>query len=137
MSKRTIWRLVTVATAGVALGGCSSSYTTEVQAPCGYGAFGGSCAPANPFLELRVSTVTTGTNLPSGMYGVRVTRDSCVRDSQIGPNVSTTKQSCGEGSNTVELRDVPANCSVAGGSLRSVNVTSTSLPTAQFDVTCI
>jgi hypothetical protein len=134
MSPRSV-RLLAIAAAAFLLTGCSS-YTTDV-ASCGYGAFGRSCDPANAFLELRVSTATTGTNLPGGFYGVRVMRETCIKDSQIGPNVTTTKESCGEGSNTVELRNVPANCTVTGGSMRTVTVTTSSLPTAQFDVTCV
>ena len=84
--------------------------------------------------SIAVSTVTTGFDLQTGGY--RVTVDATVGRS-VGANDTTTLAGIREGVRNVWLRDLAANCTVAGSNPRLVTVSLGETATAAFAVTCV
>src|SRR5437667_199679 len=82
--------------------------------------------------QLTATTTTTGTSLPSGY---QVTVDGTTSQS-IGINSSVTFTSLTATSHTVALGGVPTNCSVSGGTSRTVTVPSGGTATVSYSVTC-
>jgi PKD repeat protein len=82
--------------------------------------------------DLTVNTSTSGPNQPSS-YTVSVTGGG---SQTIDANGSVTFTGLAAGSHTVSLSGVPGNCSVSGGSSKSVNVPSGGTAQANFAITC-
>src|SRR5690349_5212141 len=82
--------------------------------------------------SLTVTTVTTGSSLPTADYTVSVDGGS---GQPIHPNGTATFTGLSVASHTVTLAGVPANCTVSGGSSQSVNVTASG-STAAFTSAC-
>src|SRR5436190_1816607 len=82
--------------------------------------------------QLTASTTTTGTSLPSGY---QVTVDGTTSQS-IGIKSSVTFTGLTATSHTVALSGVPTNCSVSGGTSRTVTVPSGGTATVSYSVTC-
>jgi hypothetical protein len=83
---------------------------------------------------LTVTTSTTGSTLDPDGY--RVTVDGVDRGS-IGINETVTFTALAAGSHTVGLTGVASNCSVSGGSSRTVNVPSGGTATVSYTVACV
>src|SRR5207237_4274494 len=83
--------------------------------------------------NLTVSTSTTGSNLPS--CGYTVTVDGGASQS-IGTNSSVTFTGLSAGSHAVALSGVPSNCSVSGGTSRTVSVPAGGTASTSFSVSC-
>src|SRR5207237_1422305 len=82
--------------------------------------FSVSCAAPPPTTgNLTVTTSTSGSNLPSGGYTVTVDGGA---SQSIGTNSSVTFTGLSAGSHAVALSGVPSNCSVSGGTSRTVSV---------------
>ena len=82
--------------------------------------------------QLTATTTTTGTSLPSGYT---VTVDGTTSQS-IGIKSSVTFTGLTATSHTVALSGVPTNCSVSGGTSRTVTVPSGGTATVSYSVTC-
>jgi hypothetical protein len=82
--------------------------------------------------DLTVTTATTGSNLPTG-YTLALDGGG---GQQIGANASVMFPNVSAASHTVVLSGVAANCSVSGGTSRSVTVPATIPTTVTFSVTC-
>ena len=82
--------------------------------------------------QLTVTTTTSGTSLPSGYT---VTLDGTTSQS-IGINGSVTFTNLTATSHTVTLKGVPGNCTVSGGTSRTVTVPSGGTATVSYSVTC-
>ena len=82
--------------------------------------------------QLTATTTTTGTSLPSGY---QVTVDGTTSQS-IGINSRVTFTGLTATSHTVALGGVPTNCSVSGGTSRTVTVPSGGTATVSYSVTC-
>src|SRR5213596_3441981 len=82
--------------------------------------------------QLTVTTSTTGTSLPSGYT---VTLDGTTSQA-IGIKSSVTFTGLTATSHTVALSGVPTNCSVSGGTSRTVTVPSGGTATVSYSVTC-
>src|SRR6185312_15815262 len=128
----------TVVLSGVA-GNCSVSGGTSrtVNVPSGGTAstsFAVSCtAPPPQTGDLSVSTSTTGSNVDPDGY--TLTLDGSTTRA-IGTNASTTFSALPAGSHTVVLSGVAGNCSVSGGTSRTVNVPSGGTASTSFAVSC-
>jgi len=128
----------TVVLSGVA-GNCSVSGGTSrtVNVPSGGTAstsFAVSCtAPPPQTGDLSVSTSTTGSNVDPDGY--TLTLDGSTTRA-IGTNASTTFSALPAGSHTVVLSGVAGNCSVSGGTSRTVNVPAGGTASTSFAVTC-
>ncbi|HYU88974.1 MAG TPA: hypothetical protein VE966_00920 [Gemmatimonadales bacterium] len=128
----------TVVLSGVA-GNCSVSGGTSrtVNVPAGGTAstsFAVSCtAPPPQTGDLTVSTSTTGSNVDPDGY--TLTLDGSTTRA-IGTNASTTFSALPAGSHTVVLSGVAGNCSVSGGTSRTVNVPAGGTASTSFAVTC-
>ena len=83
--------------------------------------------------NLTVTTSTTGSNLDPDGYTVTVDGNS---SKAIGINGSVTFTGLSVGSHTVVLSGVAGNCSVSGGTSRTVMVPSGGTVTVAFSVTC-
>ncbi len=94
-------------------------------------AFTVSCAATTG--NLTVTTSTTGSNLDPDGYTVTVDGNS---SKAIGINGSVTFTGLSVGSHTVVLSGVAGNCSVSGGTSRTVMVPSGGTVTVAFSVTC-
>src|ERR1041385_8041152 len=106
-------RTVTVPSGGTATVGYSVSCTTP---------------PGN----LTVTTSTSGSSVPSG-YTVTVDGS---QSQAIGANSSVTFSNLSAGSHTVALTSVASNCTVSGGSSRTVTVPSGGTATVTYSVSC-
>jgi len=82
--------------------------------------------------QITATTTTRGTNLPSGYT---VTVDGTTSQS-IGINSSVTFTAVTATSHTVALGGLPTNCSVSGGTSRTVTVPSGGTATVSYSVTC-
>lgn len=94
-------------------------------------AFDVTCAASST--NLRVTASTSGIDQDSDGYTVAVD-DSITK--QIGPNGAASFDSVPEGSRQVELEGVANNCSVSGDNPRTVAVSTDSLASTSFDVSC-
>ena len=128
----------TVVLSGVA-GNCTVSGGTSrtVNVPSGGTAsasFAVSCAAPPPQTgDLSVSTSTTGSNVDPDGY--TLTLDGSTTRA-IGTNASTTFSALPAGSHTVVLSGVAGNCTVSGGTSRTVNVPAGGTASTSFAVTC-
>jgi hypothetical protein len=128
----------TVTLSGVA-SNCSGITTLNVTIPLigtGSVTFTVSCAAQPPppqTGDLTVSTSTTGSNLDADGY--TVTLDGSTSRA-IGTNGSVTFAGLASGSHTVVLSGVAGNCSVSGGTSRTVNVPAGGTAATSFAVSC-
>src|SRR5881394_1219506 len=125
----------TVAISGVA-GNCSVSGGTSrtVNVPSGGTAsttFSVTCS--TPSGNLTVSTSTTGSSLDPDGYTVTVDGGS---PQSIGINASVSYTNLSAGNHTVAISGVAGNCSVSGGTSRTVNVPSGGAASTTFSVSC-
>ena len=124
----------TVALSGVPTNCSVSGGTSQtVTVPAGgtaTAAFSVSCT--TPPGNLTVTTSTSGSSLPSGYT---VTVDGTTSQS-IGIKSSVTFTGLTATSHTVALSGVPTNCSVSGGTSRTVTVPSGGTATVSYSVTC-
>src|SRR5437588_6054051 len=129
----------TVVVSGVA-GNCTVSGGTSrtVSVPAGGTAstsFSVSCAPTGPTTgSLSGTTATSGANGDLDPDGYTVTVDGTGR--AIGDNASTTFSGLAPGNHSVVLSGVAANCSVSGGTSRTVSVTAGSTASTSYAVSC-
>ncbi|HLB81842.1 MAG TPA: hypothetical protein VJJ54_02030, partial [Gemmatimonadales bacterium] len=129
----------TVVLSGVA-GNCTVSGGTSrtVSVPAGGTAstsFSVSCAPTGPTTgSLSVTTATSGASGDLDPDGYTVTVDGTGR--AIGDNETTTFDGLAPGSHSVVLSGVAANCSVSGGTSRTVSVTAGSTASTSYAVSC-
>ena len=125
----------TVVLSGVA-GNCTVSGGTSrtVNVPGGGTAtasFAISCTATTG--NLTVSTSTTGSNLDPDGY--TVTLDGGASQA-VGTNGSVTFSGLSAGNHTVALSGVAGNCTVSGGTSRTVNVPGGGTATASFAISC-
>ena len=124
----------TVALSGVPTNCSVSGGTSQtVTVPAGgtaTAAFSVSCT--TPPGNLRVTTSTSGSSLPSGYT---VTVDGTTSQS-IGISGSVTFTAVTATSHTVALGGLPTNCTVSGGTSRTVTVPSGGTATVSYSVTC-
>src|SRR5438128_156882 len=84
--------------------------------------------------NLKVTTSTSGSNLPTSGYTVTVDGTT---SQAIGINDSVTFTGLsGNSSHSVVLSGVPGNCAVSGGNSQTVTVPSGGTSTARFAVSC-
>src|SRR5213078_3847276 len=83
--------------------------------------------------NLTVSTSTTGSSLDPDGYTVTVDGGS---PQAIGINASVSYTNLSAGSHTVAISGVAGNCSVSGGTSRTVNVPSGGTGSTTFSVSC-
>jgi hypothetical protein len=83
--------------------------------------------------DLDVTTVTTGSDLDADGYTVTV---DTATSQPIGTNSTVRFPSLAEGSHSVKLSAVAANCTVSGENPRTVTVVAGSVASTTFDVTC-
>jgi len=125
----------TVAISGVAANCSVSGGTSQtVNVPSGGTAtttFSVSCT--TPPGNLTVSTSTTGSSLDPDGYTVTVDGGS---PQAIGINASVSYTNLSAGNHTVAISGVAANCTVSGGTSRTVSVPSGGTATTTFTVTC-
>lgn len=127
-----------VALSGVAAN-CSVSGDNprSVSVPAGGTAstsFAVSCAAPPPQTgNLTVTTSTSGSNLDPDGYTVTVDGGA---SQAIGTNGSVTFNGLSAGNHSVALSGVAANCSVSGGTSRTVSVTAGATATTSFSVSC-
>src|SRR5438552_737803 len=139
INSRVTFTGLTATSHTVALGGlptnCAESGGTSqtVTGPAGgtaTAAFSVSCT--TPPGNLTVTTSTSGSSLPSGYT---VTVDGTTGQS-IGINSSVTFTAVMATSHTVTLGRLPTNCTVSGGTSRTVTVPSGGTATVSYSVTC-
>ena len=127
-----------VALSGVAAN-CSVSGDNPrtVSVPAGGTAstsFAVSCAAPPPQTgNLTVTTSTSGSNLDPDGYTVTIDGGA---SQAIGTNGSVTFSGLSGGNHSVALSGVAANCSVSGGTSRTVSVTAGATATTSFSVSC-
>ena len=83
--------------------------------------------------EVRVTTVTTGTDMPNG-YTVLVDGTNA---RLLTANGSETIAALAEGARVLTLASLPANCTVAGGDRREVAITFDAMSQVEYRVTCV
>jgi len=83
--------------------------------------------------NLTVSTSTTGSSLDPDGYTVTVDGGS---PQSLGINASVSYTNLAAGNHTVAISGVATNCTVSGGTSRTVSVPSGSTATTSFSVTC-
>ena len=88
-------------------------------------------SPANGSIEIR--TTTKGPEPDPDGYAVSINNGAEVN---LGANATHRVEDLGPGDHSVELRDVTANCTVAGENPRSVSLEAGSNATVDFNVTC-
>ena len=124
----------TVTLSGVAancsVSGGSSRTVTITSGATATTAFSVSCAATTG--GITVTTTTTGSSLPNG-YSVTVDGGA---GQAIGINASVTISGLTPGSHAVVLSGVPANCTVANGTSRTVTVTAGGTGSAAFTIGC-
>ena len=126
----------TVALSGVA-GNCTVSDGTSrtVTVPSGGTAtVSYSVTCSTPSGTLTVSTSTSGSSLDPDGYTVRV---DGVNDRSIGISGSTSYSGLTAGSHTVTLSGVASNCTVSGGTARTVTVPAGGTVTVAYSVSCV
>jgi len=129
----------TAVLSGVA-GNCTASGGTSrtVNVPSGGTAstsFAVSCvATPPPTGNLAVSTSTTGSNVDPDGYTVTVDGGA---SQAIGTNGSVTFTGLSAASHTVVLSGVAGNCSVSGGTSRTVDVPAGGTASVSFAVSCV
>lgn len=127
-----------VAISGVA-GNCTVSGGTTQTALVPLGgtaqvAFGINCTSTGPTTgNLTVSTSTNGSNVDPDGYSVTVDGGA---SKAIGTNGSVTFSGLPAGSHSVALSGVAGNCTVSGGSSRTVNVPAGGTASTSFAVSC-
>ncbi|HEY6157900.1 MAG TPA: PKD domain-containing protein [Gemmatimonadales bacterium] len=90
-------------------------------------------APPPPTGSLTVSTSTSGGTPDPDGYTVTV---SGAGSQPIGTNDNVTFSDLATGSHTVTLSGIASNCSVSGGTSRTVTVTADQTATASFSISC-
>src|SRR5205807_2638438 len=95
-------------------------------------AFAVSCA-ATTTGNLTVSTSTSGSSLDPDGYTVTVDGGS---PQAIGINASVSYPNLSAGGHSVAISGVAANCTVSGGTSRTVSVPSGGTATTTFSVSC-
>ncbi len=96
--------------------------------------FAVSCAATGPTTgNLTVSTSTTGSNLDPDGYAITVDGGA---SQAIGDNASVTFSGLSAGNHTVTIAGVASNCSVSGGTSRTVSVTAGATASTSFSVSC-
>ncbi|MEX2157598.1 MAG: hypothetical protein WD773_12265 [Gemmatimonadales bacterium] len=123
---------------GVALTDVAANCTPSAQNPSAANVTGGdttavALAIACVATGVRVTTATTGIDLDSDGYAVSV---DGVLAAVVGANGSVEITRLAVGSHTVALIAVAANCPVAGGSDRPVNLVLGQIAAVTFDLTC-
>ena len=83
--------------------------------------------------DLDVTTVTRGSDLDPDGYTVTV---NSTTSQAIGTNATVRFGALAEGSYTVELGGVAANCAVSGENPRTVTVVAGGVASTRFDVSC-
>ena len=115
------------ATAGVITGNRPGTPNLLLYSPAGP-------VPPPPPGNLKVTTSTSGSNLPTSGYTVTVDGTT---SQAIGINDSVTFTGLsGNSSHSVVLSGVPGNCTVSGGNSQTVTVPSGGTATAPFAVSC-
>src|SRR6266576_196314 len=96
-----------------------------------------SCAATTTTGTLTVTTSTTGENMPAG-YTLNATGPSFPTGASepIGANATVTASGVAAGDYTVQLSDVPSNCTVSGANPRMVSVPAGGTATITFSVSC-
>src|SRR5205823_3887078 len=123
MARRTSWTLLAAAAATLAVAGaCSDSHSPPPRALLGLPDVG----------TLAVTVTTSGSNTPSG-YTVIVDGSS---SQSVGINGLVTFIGLAPGNHTVALSGVAANCTVSGGTSRTVSVQAGSTVSTAFSVSC-
>src|SRR5204862_6256594 len=84
--------------------------------------------------NLTASTSTTGSSMDPDGYTVTVDGGS---PQAIGINASVTYTSLAASNHTVAISGVAANCTVSGGTSRTVSVPSGGTATTTFTVNCV
>ena len=127
----------TVTLSGVAPN-CSVNNTVTVTIPLvgsGSTTFTVNCVAAPPPSgNLTVSTSTTGSSLDPDGYTVTLDGNT---NRAIPANGSVTFSGLSAGSHTVVLSGVAGNCTVSGGTSRTVNVPSGGTASTSFAVSCV
>src|SRR5207302_377959 len=90
-------------------------------------------APPPQTGNLTVSTSTSGSNVDADGYTVTVDGNA---SRSIGTDGSVTFTDLSAGNHTVALSDVAANCTVSGGTSRTVSVEAGSTVSTAFSVSC-
>ena len=116
--------------ANCSVSGGSSHTVTITSGATATTAFTVSCAATTG--GITVTTTTTGSSLPTG-YSVAVDGGA---GQAIGINASVTISGLTPGSHAVVLSGVPANCTVANGTSRTVTVTAGGTASTAFSITC-
>jgi hypothetical protein len=97
-------------------------------------AFAVTCTSTGPTTgNLTVTTSTTGSNLDPDGYTATVDGGA---SQSVATNSSVTFSGLAAGSHTVVLSGVAGNCTVTGGTSRTVNVPQGGTASASFSVTC-
>src|SRR5438093_6894647 len=95
-----------------------------------------SCAPTGPGTgSLSVTTATSGASGDLDPDGYTVTLDGTTSRA-IGINGSVTFTGLTPGSHTVVLSGAAANCTVSGGTSRTVSVTAGSTASTSYSISC-
>ncbi len=95
-----------------------------------------SCAPTGPTTgSLSVTTATSGASGDVDPDGYSVTLDGTTSRA-IGDNATTTFSELAPGSHTVVVSGVAANCTVSGGTSRTVSVTAGTTVSTSYAVSC-
>ena len=95
-----------------------------------------SCAPTGPTTgSLSVTTATSGASGDLDPDGYTVTLDGTTSRA-IGINASVTFTGLTPGSHSVVLSGVAGNCTVSGGTSRTVSVTAGSTASTSYSVSC-
>src|SRR2546430_249755 len=95
-----------------------------------------SCAPTGPTTgSLSVTTATSGASGDLDPDGYTVTLDGTTSRA-IGINASVTFTGLTPGSHSVVLSGVAGNCTVSGGTSRTVSVTAGSTASTRYSVSC-
>src|SRR5256714_753877 len=90
-------------------------------------------APPPPTGSLAVTTSSSGGTLDPDGYTFTVDGGA---SQAIGTDATVTLTGVSTGSHTVVLSDIASNCSVSGGTSRTVNVPAGGTGTASFSVSC-
>ncbi len=97
--------------------------------------FSVSCTAPPTTGSLRVTTATSGASGDVDPDGYSVTLDGTTSRA-IGDNATTTFSGLAPGSHTVVLSGVAANCTVSGGTSRTLSVTAGSTVSTSYAVSC-
>src|SRR5947207_1062063 len=97
--------------------------------------FSVSCTAPPTTGSLRVTTATSGASGDVDPDGYSVTLDGTTSRA-IGDNATTTFTGLAPGSHTVVLSGVAANCTVSGGTSRTLSVTAGSTVSTSYAVSC-